>query len=178
MECILDWSDVGENAQNIEKLHLSLLPKLQKLFKGEVPQRCLRKLNEIYLSDCDSLKSLFSSEMVQNLDQLQTLHVMDCDGLEEIIEGPDKSLPENPFPQLCNFTLKRLPKLKSTIRRNTFAFPSLIKLKIYKCPNLRLPKRPNTTDWPSITPQGMARWEANPQQSELMQRLRRRSRLW
>ncbi|XXG69406.1 hypothetical protein AAC387_Pa06g2285 [Persea americana] len=39
MECILEWSDVGENAlQNIEKLHLGFLPKLQKLFEGDVVQ--------------------------------------------------------------------------------------------------------------------------------------------
>ncbi|KAJ8628034.1 hypothetical protein MRB53_021341 [Persea americana] len=165
MECILDWNDVGKFAlQNIEKLELKMLPKLQKLFKGEVPQRCLRKLNKIYLSSCDNLKSLFSSEMVQNLDQLQTLDVMSCFGLEEIIEGHDKSLPENPFPQLRNFTLSELYNLKSIICRDTLALPSLIKLKIYKCSNLRLPKRPDTTDWPSIT-RGGATWEANPQQS-------------
>ncbi|RWR88331.1 putative disease resistance protein [Cinnamomum micranthum f. kanehirae] len=162
MEFILDWSDVGENAlQNIEELRLEDLPSLQKLFKGEMPQRCLRKLNEIYLSGCVNLKSLFSSEMVQNLDQLQSLHVMNCTGLEEIIEGHDKSLPENPFPQLRNFTLEVLPKLKSIIRRDTLALPSLIELRIVNCPNLRLPKRPDTTDWPSITP-GNGTLEANP----------------
>ncbi|RWR88341.1 disease resistance-like protein isoform X1 [Cinnamomum micranthum f. kanehirae] len=176
MKCILDWSDVGENAlQNIEKLRLSSLSSLQKLFKGEVPQKCLRKLNEIYLGHCYNLKSLFSSEMVHNLDQLQTLHVRYCNGLEEIIEGHDNSLPENPFPQLRNFKLEKLHKLKSIIRRDTLALPSLIKLEIDECPNLRLPKRPDTTDWPSIT-LGNATWEANPQQSERMQwfhRLRR-----
>ncbi|KAJ8628035.1 hypothetical protein MRB53_021342 [Persea americana] len=87
MERILDWSDVGEDAlQNIEKLELRMLPKLQKLFKGQVPQQCLRKLSEIHLRDCDQLKSLFSSEMVQNLDQLQTVRVSYCEELEEIIE--------------------------------------------------------------------------------------------
>ncbi|XXG69461.1 hypothetical protein AAC387_Pa06g2321 [Persea americana] len=170
MECILDWNDVGKNAlQNIENLHFSWLPKIQKLFKGEVPQGCLRKLNKIYLSSCENLTSLFSSEMVRNLDQLQTLEMMFCCRLEEVIEGHDKSLPENPFPQLRNFTLLQLPKLKSIIHRDTFALPSLIKLEIVKCPRLRLPNRPDTTDWPSITAQGMARWEANPQRSERMQ---------
>ncbi|XXG69445.1 hypothetical protein AAC387_Pa06g2312 [Persea americana] len=166
MECILDWSEAGENAlQNIEKLHLVDLSSLQKLFKGEVPQRCLRKLNEIYLSGCVNLKSLFSSEMVQNLDQLQTLDVCCCSRLEEIIEGHDKSLPENPFPQLRNFTLEVLPKLKSIIHRDTLALPSLTKLQIFLCPNLRLPKRPDTTDWPSIT-SGDGMWEANPRPHE------------
>ncbi|KAJ8628040.1 hypothetical protein MRB53_021347 [Persea americana] len=166
MECILDWSEAGENAlQNIEKLHLVDLSSLQKLFKGEVPQRCLRKLNEIYLSGCVNLKGLFSSEMVQNLDQLQTLDVCCCSGLEEIIEGHDKSLPENPFPQLRNFTLEVLPKLKSIIHRDTLALPSLTKLQIFLCPNLRLPKRPDTTDWPSIT-SGDGMWEANPRPHE------------
>ncbi|XXG69227.1 hypothetical protein AAC387_Pa06g2151 [Persea americana] len=163
MECILDWSDDVKNAlQNIEKLHLSSLSRLQKLFEGEVPQRCLRKLEEIDLSYCPSLKSLFSSEMVQNLDQLQTLRVRYCKGLQEIIEGHDNSLPEYPFPQLRNFTLEKLPKLKSIIRRDRLALPSLKNLEIDKCPDLRLPKRPNTTDWPSIT-LGNARWQANPQ---------------
>ncbi|KAJ8628027.1 hypothetical protein MRB53_021334 [Persea americana] len=170
MECMLDWSDAGENAlQNIEKLRLTSLSSLQKLFKGEVPQRCLRKLKEIHLSSCYNLKSLFSSEMVQNLDQLQTLHVRNCRRLEEIIEGHDKSLPENPFPQLRNFILRELNRLKSIIRCDTLALPSLIKLKIYDCPNLRLPKRPDTTDWPRII-SGNATWRANPQRSERMQR--------
>ncbi|RWR88334.1 putative disease resistance protein [Cinnamomum micranthum f. kanehirae] len=164
IECILDWSDVGENAlQNIEKLHLSSLSSLQKLFKGEVPQRCLRKLNEIVLGGCNNLKSLFSSEMVHNLDQLQTLHVRYCNGLEEIIEGHDNSPPENPFPQLRNFILGKLPKLKSIIHRDTLALPSLITLEIHECPNLRLPKRPDTTDWLSIPPQGNATWRAKSQ---------------
>ncbi|RWR88342.1 disease resistance-like protein isoform X1 [Cinnamomum micranthum f. kanehirae] len=153
MKYILDWSDVGENAlQNIEELDPYNLPSLQKLFKGEVPRRCLRKLNKIVVSSCHNLKSLFSSEMVQNLDQLQTLEVHYCDGLEEIIEGHDGSLPENPLPQLRKFTLRGLQSLKSIIRRDTLALPSLIKLAIIECPNLRLPKRPDTADWPSITP--------------------------
>ncbi|KAJ8628047.1 hypothetical protein MRB53_021354 [Persea americana] len=63
-----------------------MLPKLHKLFKGEVPQQCLQKLSEIHLRDCDQLKSLFSSEMVQNLDQLQAVRVSYCEELEEIIE--------------------------------------------------------------------------------------------
>ncbi|XXG69443.1 hypothetical protein AAC387_Pa06g2312 [Persea americana] len=163
MECILDWSDAGENAlQNIEKLHLKALPNLQKLFKGGVPERCLRNLNEIVLGLCDNLKSLFSSEMMQNLDQLQTLDVRNCHELKEIIEGNDNSVPDNPFPQLRNFTLEKLPKLESIIHPDSLALPALINLEIDECPDLRLPKRPDTADWPSIT-LGKARWQANPQ---------------
>ncbi|KAJ8628030.1 hypothetical protein MRB53_021337 [Persea americana] len=171
MECILDWSDVGENAlQNIEELRLMILSSLQKLFKGAVPQRCLQKLNRIELTGCDNLKSFFSSEMVQNLVQLQTLHVGYCGELEEIIEGHENSLPENPFPQLRILILKKLPKLNSIIAHDTLALPSLIELEIIECRNLRLPERPDTTDWPSINIGGDATWQANPQQSECMQR--------
>ncbi|RWR88347.1 disease resistance-like protein isoform X1 [Cinnamomum micranthum f. kanehirae] len=118
MEYILDWCDVGENAlQNIEVLRLHHLPSLQKLFKGEVPQRCLRKLNKICVFECRYLESLFSSEMVQNLDQLQTLSLRSCFLLEEIIEGHDKSLPENPLRQLRKLKLVRLYELEISQRR-------------------------------------------------------------
>ncbi|XXG69462.1 hypothetical protein AAC387_Pa06g2321 [Persea americana] len=121
----------------------------------------LGQLKELQFLDIKSSGIRRLPEEMQNLVKLKKLNI-----LEEVIEGHDKSLPENPFPQLRNFTLLQLPKLKSIIHRDTFALPSLIKLEIVKCPRLRLPNRPDTTDWPSITAQGMARWEANPQRSE------------
>ncbi|RWR88324.1 putative disease resistance protein [Cinnamomum micranthum f. kanehirae] len=169
IECIINWSDVGENAlHNINILCLDRLPKLQKLFEGEMPEGCIQRLRKINILNCEKIKSLFSSKMVQYLDQLETLYVENCKELEEIIKG-DQSLPENPFPQLHYLKLGGLPKLRRIICRATLALPSLIHLDLVECPVFMLPKRPNTTNWPSNNRSGYVKWRADLQPLDHMQ---------
>lgn len=109
--------------QKIEHLKLHGLPNLKKLFEGKVPKGCLKNLTRIEVQDCNALKSLFPSEMVENLDQLKVIDVRHCDELEEIIQGNfrikektpegDKSVPQEPLLRFRSLKLSDLELLNS-----------------------------------------------------------------
>lgn len=156
IECIVDCRHDGKNAlENIEHLNLYMLPKLKKLFE-QVSKVCLKKLRKIVVRRCNALKSLFSSEMVEDLGALQYLHVRNCDELEEIIEGEikkssteddskPKKVDEGPLPNLFSLKLSELPKLRSIIRPRTLPLPALKHYHEFNCPNLSIPNCPKIT---------------------------------
>lgn len=96
---------------------------MKKIFEGEAPQN-LHKLRRIVVHQCNSLKYLFSSEMVQYLDYLELLYLTDCEDLEEIIEG-DESLPVNPLSGLRSLILFKLRKIRSIVHCSSVSLPSL-----------------------------------------------------
>ncbi|XP_059658661.1 uncharacterized protein LOC132304984 [Cornus florida] len=77
-------------------------------------------LTSLNISDCHSLRNVFSSSIARDLGQLQDLIVIDCEDIEEIIaietgEGKDEVVDEEiiVFPQLKKMYLIKLPNLKS-----------------------------------------------------------------
>lgn len=166
LKCIVDWgADVQESAlQNIERLKLHGLPNLKKLFEGKVPEGCLGRLTRIEVQHCSALKSLFPSEMVENLNPLEFLDVRNCDELVEIIQGDfrileetqegDKSVPQEPLLRFRSLKPSDLELLNSgeleKIVEGNLRFkkeavqilleeplPKLNSLKLYELPKLR-----------------------------------------
>ncbi|XP_027172003.1 probable disease resistance protein At4g27220 [Coffea eugenioides] len=75
--CHLDW------------LRLYRLPNLVGLFYAEsepylLPAGTFSSLRELWVSDCDNMKQLFTVQLLQNLQNLEKVDVDDCEGLEEI----------------------------------------------------------------------------------------------
>ncbi|XP_058105986.1 disease resistance protein At4g27190-like [Magnolia sinica] len=136
LKCIIDWREVGDDGlQCLEELDLHTLPKLEKLFDGSVPRphTSLRQLRKIKVEECPKLRCLFSSNMVEHLNQLEELSVIGCDRMEEIIEGV---LPDNALLKLHVLQLRRLPKLSSICSQQP-SLASLEKIRINMCPKLK-----------------------------------------
>ncbi|XP_058106033.1 probable disease resistance protein At4g27220 isoform X1 [Magnolia sinica] len=136
--CIIDWREVGDDAfQCLQRLGLYHLLNLEKVFDGGAPpplNTSLQNLRIIRVINCEKLRSLFSSSMVEQLHQLEKLDISFCIQMKEIIEG-DK-LPHNSFPKLRFLKLDRLPRLES-ICSQRFIFISLEEIHVSWCRMLK-----------------------------------------
>ncbi|KAJ6314030.1 hypothetical protein OIU78_017648 [Salix suchowensis] len=103
---------------SLEKLDLESLPDMRCIWKGLVPNH----LTTLEVYDCQKLTHVFTGIMVASLVQLKSLHISDCEGLEQIIakdndDEKDQILSGSDLQSLC--------------------FPSLCKVEIYRCNKLR-----------------------------------------
>ncbi|XP_058072870.1 disease resistance protein RPS2-like [Magnolia sinica] len=134
MDCLVDWTEVGEDAlQCLETLHLNSLPNLKKVFDGQMPCGGLRKLRLLHVSCCNKLKSLFSSSMAEQLNQLEELRVTDCEKMAVIIEG--EALFDNALSNLHDLRLGGLAKLTG-ICDHMVDLASLQHIAVCDCPRL------------------------------------------
>ncbi|XP_022717721.1 LOW QUALITY PROTEIN: disease resistance protein At4g27190-like [Durio zibethinus] len=112
------------------------------------PHNVFSSLSDLYISDCNNIKKLFSSNWVlQNLQNLNYLWVSDCRDMEEIIAPESES--EEEVISAINFTLPKLkklrlgwlPKLKSICSATgVMVCDSIEEITITDCPKLkRLP---------------------------------------
>ncbi|XP_077222522.1 disease resistance protein At4g27190-like [Tasmannia lanceolata] len=141
VDCIIDNGDVGHN---IEWIYLSGLPNLKKLIMGH-GSLSLRQLKTLLIDSCEQLSgTLFSSNLVHHLDNLEYLFIHDCDKIEEIIEEGDNMLVlNNALPSLRRLQLHRLNGLRS-ICSPRVSFTSLETMHIYSCTILKkLPSCPS-----------------------------------
>ncbi|CDP17482.1 unnamed protein product [Coffea canephora] len=156
--CHLDW------------LRLERLPNLVGLFYGEsepylLPAGTFSSLRQLWISGCHNMKQLFPVQLLQSLQNLETLTVKDCEGLEEIAEdgngvgqgggegiqftSSEGATAAVPLPKLRWLYLNGLPQLKS-ICKAAMICDSIYEIKIFGCPNSkRLPLFLSTIDGPS-----------------------------
>ncbi|XP_027172806.1 disease resistance protein At4g27190-like [Coffea eugenioides] len=157
----------------LKRLRLSKLPNLVGLFYGESkPYLFLAgtfsSLQILEISECHNMKQLFTVQLLQNLQNLETLIVEDCGGLEEIAadgngvgqgggEGTQLTSSEGAtatviLPKLRWLRLDNLPQLKN-ICKAAMIYKSIEEIRIFNCPNLkRLPLFLSTIDGPPSLP--------------------------
>ncbi|XVF65764.1 hypothetical protein PTKIN_Ptkin09bG0276300 [Pterospermum kingtungense] len=134
MQSIVDGNENitgGVVFQCLEKLHIKNLRTLVSIWNGTIPFESFRALTTLTLKECESIKMVFSLEMVQQLSELQNLQVEDCAKIEKIIgtnvgSTVDESLV---LPRLKNFQLCGLTSL-SRICDASVQWPSLEILEI------------------------------------------------
>ncbi|XP_059658469.1 probable disease resistance protein At4g27220 [Cornus florida] len=104
---------------------------------------CLRSLTSISVHNCEKLKCLFSTSIIQgDLEKLENLRVQSCPALQEIIkdekgEQEAAAVEKIVIPYLYSISLLYLSKLKSfSTGRYTIEWPSLENLYIDKCPKV------------------------------------------
>ncbi|KAL6314399.1 hypothetical protein AAG906_022482 [Vitis piasezkii] len=142
------WS-VEDCIASLNWLFLEDLQSLRVLFKLRPIDivRC-SSLKNLYVSNCDNLKHLFTPELVKyHLKNLQSIHVGNCRQMEDLIVAAEVEEEEEEevinqrhnlilcFPNLQSLTLENLPKLKS-IWKGTMTCDSL-QLTVWNCPELR-----------------------------------------
>lgn len=126
----------GVTFQHLKKLHISHLPKLMHIWKGSIQSGSLIMLETLILKRCHGMKTLFSEEIIFQLNQIQYLQVEDCKEMEEIIEA-GSAVDSRAFPKLKSFQLINLPKLSSICHNMSLAWPLLETITIKACDELR-----------------------------------------
>ena len=116
---------------------LNNLSKLKQVWTSDAKAiLTFQNLREVEVSQCKTLKSLFPISVVKSLDQLESLHIDDCELMEEIVafeEGLETTT-EFVFPRITSVSLKLLPELKCFYPgKYTSKWPSLKELTICKC---------------------------------------------
>ncbi|KAK1583262.1 hypothetical protein Q3G72_022297 [Acer saccharum] len=153
LEQIFNEDDAAECNQTLSKDHLRwplLFPnlssigiwrcdKLKSMFPVSMAHLLsLQNLTTLRLSDCHGLTHLFSSTHARNLLQLESIDIVDCGDLEQIIvEDHTEDDHVLLLPQLKKLTLHNLQSLVNFCPVGYhFIFPSLSKLWMTKCPKL------------------------------------------
>ncbi|XVF03889.1 hypothetical protein REPUB_Repub05bG0032100 [Reevesia pubescens] len=105
----------GHFLSKVEKIELNDIHQ----WEGPIRVSSLQYLRDLKVSNCNRLKSLFSSMLARNLPQLTYLYVRSCEELEEIIEMDQTSssssqglLQPVSFPSLESIDIKECNNLK------------------------------------------------------------------
>ncbi|MBA0833031.1 hypothetical protein Goarm_017374 [Gossypium armourianum] len=112
--------------------------KCRKIWHDKLTMDSFHELTLLFVEHCDKLSNVFPFDMVERLEKLETLHILECESVEEIIGlAGDHGLNSN-----------ESIELKSTTK---FVFPKIRDLVLYKLPKLKgfYPKV-HTTDWPLL----------------------------
>ncbi|KAH1063236.1 hypothetical protein J1N35_028223, partial [Gossypium stocksii] len=98
--------------QLLEHLYLSHCPELVQVFnmeKVEPSHRSLRNLKVVYISDCNKLKTMFSTRVAQSMLNIEQLDIHQCHSLEQLIGFTQKEeIAENDCTLYCWPNLKVL----------------------------------------------------------------------
>ena len=98
----------------LKELDLRRLPKMKQVWNKD-PQGIFsfQNLQEIFVLECESLKSLFPASVARCLMQLKDLRVVDC-GVVEIVAQEDgvEVAAQLVFPKVTFLLLRKLSKLK------------------------------------------------------------------
>ena len=125
----------------LKELKLSSI-NIDKIWNEQILEltSCIQNLTSLIVDGCNNLKYLFSSFVVENLVNLQTLEVNNCRMMEQIIitEGLGEGMSKVKFRQLGILQIKNLPELTQVCRSNLFECPALKELLIKNCPKLRM----------------------------------------
>ncbi|XP_061349885.1 disease resistance protein At4g27190-like [Gastrolobium bilobum] len=100
-----------------------------------------KNLRSIGVFDCDKLSSVLPASVAKDLEKLEYLLVMFCDGIMEIVAGEDGSETSNEplvFPEVTRITLCYLEKIKRFyMGRHTIECPKLKQLTVVSCDMLQ-----------------------------------------
>ncbi|GKV48362.1 hypothetical protein SLEP1_g55186 [Rubroshorea leprosula] len=137
----------------IEDLRIYLMESLNKIWADQLDGDSFCKLKTIFLGGCGMLVSILPFSMLERLQRLDTLFIVVCDSLEEIVEAPSASnsqalvdtqptLVETDskvvFSELTELRLDRLPKLKCFCYRMHIKCPSLKLLQVSECEQVQV----------------------------------------
>ncbi|TYI57724.1 hypothetical protein E1A91_D11G301500v1 [Gossypium mustelinum] len=111
------------------------MEKCRKIWHDKLTMDSFHELTELLVEQCNKLSNVLPFDMVERLEKLETLQIVECESVEEIIGLADNRSNES-------------IELKSTIK---FLFPKIGQLILHKLPKLKgLYTKVHTTDWPLL----------------------------
>ncbi|CAJ2673365.1 unnamed protein product [Trifolium pratense] len=142
--CEIEQIVAMEEGSMLIYLALSDYPEMKDLWYGQVDQNLFCNLKHLVVNKCDFLSHvLFPSNVMQVLYGLEELEVTDCDSLEAVfdVEGikSKDTLVKKQSTQLKKLTLSSLPKLKHIWNEDPHEiinFGNLCTLKVSTCQSL------------------------------------------
>ncbi|KAK9993147.1 hypothetical protein SO802_022850 [Lithocarpus litseifolius] len=125
----------------LKVLKLINLPNLKHVWSlGPQAILTVQNLQEVEVSNCKNMKSLFPASVAKSLKQLEKLKIHNC-GLEEIVAMEEglETVTKFVFPQLVSLSLELMPDLKCFYPgKHTIEWPSLKQLMILKCDKVNI----------------------------------------
>ncbi|TKY49668.1 disease resistance protein [Spatholobus suberectus] len=146
VEVIFDMNGIELMAttSQLKKLTLLNLPKLEHVWKNHHQGiLCFQNLQQVSVSHCEKLKSLFPVSLAKNLKKLETLQIGNCVELPEIVKKDVEEIQavteEFVFPCLTFLHLSLLNELTCFYPETfTLECPVLHHLYVLHCDNLEL----------------------------------------
>ncbi|PQP95807.1 putative disease resistance protein [Prunus yedoensis var. nudiflora] len=142
--------------RKLREMKLAKLDELKSIWNGPAQCAIFHNLKVLTVSDCNKLKSIFTTDAAQCLLQLEELLVYDCSSLKTVIKPSEGTLEEKIIiPQLRHILLRRLRELKSFYSGGSGSVecPSLEHLNVLNCPQFLM----STSDFHSQK-QDQANW--------------------
>ncbi|KAL3729400.1 hypothetical protein ACJRO7_026501 [Eucalyptus globulus] len=126
--------------ESLEFLYVYYMRNLRNIWKGSMQKGCLSSLKLLTLCKCPELIVIFSSEMLDNLNNLEEVTVEDCPAIKSLITcqtSTGKVCETSYFlPILKKLSLHYVPKL-SNVSCGLRIAPRLERLSFYDCPSLK-----------------------------------------
>jgi len=142
VEAIFDMNDdteITEAESQLKILTLNGLSELTHVWEKDT-QRILifRNIQEVAVSDCAKLKTLFPAFLAKSLKDLKKLKIASCENLQDLVEQEETAFVEKfVFPCLEELKLKHLPRVTCP-KTFTLEFPSVKFLYVRDCDELGL----------------------------------------
>ncbi|XP_074380528.1 disease resistance protein At4g27190-like isoform X2 [Apium graveolens] len=139
----LNTSDKIITLNQISTVFLDGLPKFKSIFCGATFECYMPALKKVKIVGC-GLSVLFTCSVFEKIQQLEELHVSNCDSLEHIVgevgggETSEVNGKSITYSKLSSITLESLPNLKSFSCNSSYVFnmPNLEKFRLIKCPQI------------------------------------------
>ncbi|KAL5699688.1 hypothetical protein ACHQM5_030557 [Ranunculus cassubicifolius] len=129
----------GNLLQHMEHLQIEECPSLLSLYKGVASPGTLLRLKMLHISNCDSLKNLFSFTLLKQLRNLVELKIKGCSDFEELVTVSSDEMVELEGQGISSSVKKLwladLPKLKTLFsKRMLHYFQNLEEVKLADSP--------------------------------------------
>nr|KYP54339.1 Disease resistance protein At4g27190 family [Cajanus cajan] len=145
VEVIFDMNDtkIMETTSQLQILTLTMLPKLTHVWEKNSPRVLFQSLQQVVVSSCENLQTLFPASLEKNLKELEKLEILSCLKLQNIVEkeeGTATNITEKfVFPHLKMLHLFQLPQLAHFYPQTfTLECPALNNLSVLNCDKLEL----------------------------------------
>ncbi|KAL7197640.1 hypothetical protein ACSBR2_020216 [Camellia fascicularis] len=126
---------------SLEELKLHGFQNMNEIWCNQLQTGSFNKLFSLCVSDCDSLRNMFSPFMARYLAHLKRLVIIRCSIMEEVVAKEEEEggrINRTPLPKLECLELKDLPELKSFCHvTHNWELPLVEHITILKCPKLK-----------------------------------------
>ncbi|GMP97742.1 hypothetical protein CsSME_00045884 [Camellia sinensis var. sinensis] len=129
---------------SLEELEVNGFQNMNEIWCNQLQTGSFNKLIKLYVSNCGSLRNMFSPFMARHLVHLERLVINKCPMMEEVVakdqdeEEEEGRINRTPFPKLKYLELKDLPELKSFCHVTyDWELPSVYDVTVLNCPKMK-----------------------------------------